>query len=86
MRNIYKSSLRKIKINYQEPINNHFEMTLPGNLKEMIMEICNEMHTKIQVVETIKQKQYAQKQYTERPKQATKEPIMLALNKRKLNN
>lgn len=61
-------------------------MTLPGNLKEMIMEICNEMHTKIQVVETIKQKQYAQKQYTERPKQATKEPIMLALNKRKLNN
>lgn len=86
MRNIYKSSLRKIKINYQEPINNHFEMTLPGNLKEMIMEICNEMHTKIQVVETIKQKQYSQKQYTERPKPATKEPIMLALNKRKLNN
>lgn len=31
-------------------------MTLPGNLKDMIMEIGNEMHTRIQVVESVKQK------------------------------
>ena len=42
--------LKKISINYSNKLNNSYEMIVPSYLKDLILEVGNQMHHKIKIL------------------------------------